>query len=441
MTDHADIIVGGGGPAGCVAAQRLAREGYRVCLVAAERRPAAIEGLSLRVVEAVHDLGCIAAEATIGPEVRREASWQGLQSEANREWLVDRPLFDLAFRRDAEAAGVDLHEARIGSVRRSEDGWIIGARDGRTWQAAYLIDARGRAGAGRRQRGPGTTALSQHYQGLAPTPRSAVASWRSGWAWFATAGDGLGVLQLAFASPLPKRAMLRAFWDQAIGEIEQARPWLSDAEPFGRLQVRHADASRALEVIEDGVIRIGDAALAMDPLSGHGVFEAVASAMAAVPVVRTLLERPTDADGARAFYRERIDRTFLRLARIGRDFYALERRWQDEPFWQARRRWPDQEPAHAGPGDAGAPVIATKPVVEDGFIVERQVIVTADHPRGVWQVNRVPIVDLLQQIRAGAPQCAEALAEHFGKSPAQIETALSWLRFRGLIDRDGDGAS
>jgi hypothetical protein len=189
------------------------------------------------------------------------------------------------------------------------------------------------------------------------------------------------------------------------------------------------------------MIRIGDAALAMDPLAGHGVFEALASATTAVPVVRTLLEHPTEAASAFRFYRQRIDHTFLRLARIGRDFYALERRWQDEPFWRERRTWPDREPAHARPGDpADAPAIEVMPVVEDGYIVEREVIVTADHPRGVWQVDGVPIVALLRHLCAGAPTDPAPLAEHFGRTSAEIGTALGWLRFRGLLERDAKNA-
>ena len=81
-------------------------------------------------------------------------------------------------------------------------------------------------------------------------------------------------------------------------------------------------------------------------LSGHGVFEALASATAAVPVVTTLLRRPADAALARAFYEERVEQAFLRFARIARDFYRLEERWQEAAFWQARRRWPDDLPAH-----------------------------------------------------------------------------------------------
>jgi hypothetical protein len=190
--------------------------------------------------------------------------------------------------------------------------------------------------------------------------------------------------------------------------------------------------SRALAPLEASRIRIGDAALALDPLSGHGVFEALASATAAVPVVTTLLRRPADAALARAFYEERVEQAFLRFACTARDFYRLEERWQEAAFWQARRGWPDDLPAHPSPS-AVAPQIQTKPVIEDGFVVAREVIVTADQPRGVFMVDGVPLVALLRAVQAGRIASIEAASRCFDRAPGQVETALAWLCYRGLL--------
>ena len=40
--------------------------------------------------------------------------------------------------------------------------------------------------------------------------------------------------------------------------------------------------------------------------------------------------------------------------------------------------------------DATAPRVETKPVVDGNLIVQREVCVTADHPRGVWRIARTP---------------------------------------------------
>jgi hypothetical protein len=64
-------------------------------------------------------------------------------------------------------------------------------------------------------------------------------------------------------------------------------------------------------------------------------------------VINTLLCKPERAALARRFHQQRVEQLFLRFARIGRDFYADEQRWLSQPFWEARRQWPDAEIAHA----------------------------------------------------------------------------------------------
>jgi hypothetical protein len=214
--------------------------------------------------------------------------------------------------------------------------------------------------------------------------------------------------------------------------LPPALAWLEGASPCSPVAVRHAGTSRAQAPIEASRIRIGDASLALDPLSGHGVFEALASATATVPVVTTLLRRPADAALARAFYEERVEQAFLRFARTARDFYRLEERWQEAAFWQARRHWPDDLPAHPSPS-SGAPQIQTKPVIEDGFVVAREVIVTADQPRGVFMVDGVPLVALLRAVQAGEVASIDAASRCVDRAPGQVETALAWLRYRGLL--------
>jgi flavin-dependent dehydrogenase len=421
MAANTDILIAGGGPAGCSAALAIARLGHRVVLFTRPRRPS-VEGLSERVLHALDTGGCRRARAAIGPPVRREASWNDATTAANQEWVVARERLDAALLEDAAAAGVGIVAARILRIMDAGDRWRLETGDGRRWSGRFLVEARGRAAPGRRLRGPPSTALVRHFEQVPARPRTAVASVAHGWAWYASTGDGTGSLQIVLPSAerLPKRPALPALFDAALAEIVPARDWLGQGRGVGEVAARHAEASRAARPVEDRLIRVGDAALALDPLSGHGVFEALASARAAAPVVNTLLRRPADGALARAFYEERVRLAFERFARIGRDFYRLEQRWPNMPFWYARRGWPDDLPAHAPPSASPAQ-IATRPVVEDGFVAAREVIVTADQPRGVWQVGGVALVPLLRAVRAGAA------------APREAETALAWLRYRGLL--------
>ena len=431
-----NILVAGGGPAGCIAALRLAGLGHRVQLIATPRRPS-IEGVSKRVLRALEASGCRNALASIGPMVGREARWNGEISAANAEWVVARERFDLALQEDAAAAGVELIRGHVRKLQRDDGAWRVESSDGERRAAGYLVEARGRRAPGRRLRGPASTALGRMFLGVPMRARTAVAGFRQGWGWYASTGDGRGALQLVLSSgePLPKRQALPTFLDRLSAEIGAARHWLGAGCGAGEVWARHAETSRAALPIEDRMIRVGDAALAPDPLSGHGAFEAIASATAAVPVINTILRQPESAELARAFYEDRVRLAYERFGRIGRDFYALERRWPDADFWRERRRWPDEKPAHAPPLATPAR-IEEKPVIEDGFIVARRVVVTADQPRGVWRVEGVPVVELLDwcgtQAGSGAAVRAAA-ATRFGCAPDQIATALEWLRYRRLI--------
>lgn len=427
----------GGGPAGCFAAIGLAGLGYRVRVITGSRRPA-VEGLSERVLQALEASGCLRALAAIGPAVRREAHWNGAASEANREWVVARERLDAALLEDAAGAGVEICQGRITRVRRCPGGWQVETSGDGSCLAEYLVEARGRRAPGRRRRGTATTALGRIFEGVPSRARTAVAGFRRGWAWYASTGDGRGALQILVSTtaPLPARRQLAGFFESLRSAVAEAPGWLGDGQGAGPIWARHAETSCAIAPIEDRLIRVGDAALAMDPLSGHGVFEAIASAKAAVPVINTLLARPADAGLAQTFYDERVRLGFERFARIGRDFYALERRWPDADFWRERRLWPDDRPAHAPPF-AEAPRIEAKPVIADGFVVQRRVVVTADQPRGVWQVDGIPIVDFLEWYRAQAAAPTRAVLEggaaRFDAAASQVATALEWLRHRRLI--------
>ncbi len=436
-----DVVVLGGGIAGAVAGRQLARAGRRVALVTTQRTTSVLEGMSPRTEDGLRFAGCEHALAAAGPWVDRFSHWNGEARQANGETLVDRKSLDAGLIDDAREAGVDVRFGRVDAVSRSPDGWHVVTPDADETDvgAGFLIEARGRQAParGNRQHGPASTALVRRWQLLeGHAPISAVASFAQGWGWFAHPGGPEADLQVVVAGrELPPREKLDAFYMDRVGEIAPAAEWLRGAMPEGPTTARNANVYLCDDVVGVRSIRVGDAAHALDPLSGHGQFQAISTALNAIAVVNTLIDRPESGDLARRFYEDRVVQAFLTQARVGRDFYRLEQRWSDGPFWSERARWPDDLPAHPKP-DAAAPEIARRPVVENGYVVEREVVVTADHPRGVWQIDGVPLVRLMhyldQQWRPGADLSAEA-AEHLSCEPKQVETALAWLGHRGLL--------
>ncbi|MGI9412157.1 MAG: flavin-dependent monooxygenase QhpG [Hyphomicrobiales bacterium] len=445
-----DILVLGAGPAGALTAMLLNARGYRVCVVSAVNRQVRFEGLSDRVRGILGAHECRHALAAVGPTVERHVVWNGAEPEArNREALVERGAFDLGLRQDLVDRGIDLAEATVARISRRDGVWSVDAKgpDGeREIEGRYLVEARGRRAprkAGVALSGPETTALSREIHDLPHRPMTLIATYRDGWLWAISGGQGHGIVQLfvdGTGGRLPKAGELDRFFAAEVEMVPELRDWIGQGRFHEKAVARNATSYRAAGLVDAGAIRVGDAAAGVDPLSGHGMFEALGSALAASAAVHTIIAKPENTALAQAFYRERAEQAHLRYCRVGRDFYAMERRWPERPFWRARATWPDDEPAHAPPY-AGPVEIVARPVIEDGFVVERQVCVTPDHPRGVWRVAEVPLADLVQALHGHEGTALDthmpALGAAFEVTEDQLATALAWLRARRMLAEGG----
>jgi hypothetical protein len=81
-------------------------------------------------------------------------------------------------------------------------------------------------------------------------------------------------------------------------------------------------------------------------------------------------------------------------------------------------------------------LIEKRPVLEFGYIREREVVITPDHPRGVWQVEGVPIVPLRQYLQSGVGSDASAAAARLNCPLQSIRRATGWLQAAGLLGND-----
>lgn len=298
-----DIAVLGGGIAGTIAAALLARQGRRVHMVTRIPTNSQIEGQSPRAVEALRAAGMSQALAVTGPWVDRFSHWNGETVQANGETLTDRARLDAALVLDTKASGATVTVARVGRVKAADRTWRINVHEKSgqvvVLEANFLVEARGRRapfGKYRRRHGPSALALTRTWRVAATaTPMSAVAPFADGWAWFAHPGTGQAALQIVVAdNAVPKHADLEAFYGERFTQITEARDWLAGAVPTGSVAARNANAVLAPASITDTAIRIGDAAVAIDPLSGHGQFVAASTALAAPAVIATLCDRPVD---------------------------------------------------------------------------------------------------------------------------------------------------
>lgn len=414
MRQH-DAAIAGGGPAGALAAILLARAGLCVALATLPVGVRRIEGLSPRVAALVARLGL--PDAGVGAAVPRQSLWGERDGAFNREHPVDRAIFDAALLELAATEGVQVLRARV--ARLEPDRGVMETSAGPI-SARLLIEARGRrAPAARgRLRGPAGLAIAGWSDGEARSRVSQVAARPGGWVWqMPVAGRGTWV-QVVTDAARARTLPLPALWAEIAGEA--VRFPASAQRAAGELRLNAPD-------LPEGLLVLGDAAVAMDPLSGHGLFWAFSSALAAVPMALDILEG--DGALARRFHRERVVSAFWRQARVGRDLYRLA--GQAGPFWAERGAWPDDAPAHA---ELAAPQRARRVVVAGGRLAEADVLLTPEEPDGVAFVAGQPLAPVLDRLRGGPLPDAETFGRTITPALAPETSRLmhGWLAARGL---------
>ena len=438
-----DFTVIGAGPAGVVTALELQRLGHRVALVHAPRRVPAVEGLAERARDGLAHAGCRNALATASAPVARSAEWNGEFFDGNRERLVDRDEFDRALLADAADAGIETLEARVTRAERGARGWSLRRRGGTLGdlRAACLVDARGR-GAPRcpagLEAGPRTFAVGRAWRlPQAVDSHARVQTFRDGWSWLAVRGDQalLQIFVSAERRSLPPRPRLAAYYEELTEQLPGNAALLAAAIPAGDVFARSARIMLCPALIDEHQARVGEAALSIDPLAGHGMFEAVGCALALAAALNTIKRHPERSPLAMQFYRERVRHDFWRMARTARDFYRLEQRWNDRDFWRERQRWPDDLPSHEAPA-RGRIELVRRAVNDGGVIVEREGVLTPDHPRGVWRLAGVELAALWRILDGyrGKPgeELALLAAAALDAPPDAVRQALEWLRLRGV---------
>lgn len=393
------ILIVGCGPAGLLTAMGLHRLGYRPVVVGMPRPHPVTEGISQRVVQALHSSGCHHALATISEPVARTAHWNGETRTANVEYLVDRTRFDKALLLDAQSLGVKLLTARVTKLVQVGGLWRATVQpanpttgqDTQKLTAEYLVEARGRSAPlakAEKMRGQESITYYQNWSSQSYTASVNVMTSDNGWLWLADNGKGNTYSQLTTSSSeqlIEGKDDIPALIRKQLTDSEECPTAINSWKPKGAPGARSSTPILSGLAIDDYGIRVGDAAMASDPLSGNGIFMALSSAFIAPAVINTQLGRPKDAELAKAFYQARLHHLFMRFARLGHDFYQQEQRWQDSKFWQTRAQWPDTQPAHVAQDSVQG--VTTKPVVNNGWIEAKQVVVTAYNPLGIWKLN------------------------------------------------------
>jgi flavin-dependent dehydrogenase len=384
----ATVVVLGAGPAGCAVALGLMRLGIAV-RVLSQPRTDTIEGISPRTLDLLRTSGFAEAARECAVATPRVAHWAGKRITGSSESLVSRLRLDAALCRDLVAAGIDILQTTVRNVYQKPGGFRVVTDIGELC-TRFVIDARGRRARRADELGPRLIAWSELHRPLRALPAgSGLVALERGWCWIASTGeraDGRLLVQYigkAHGSPRSSTATLLAVAAEYLPELA---PTLTGTEFLSAVTGRAAVARFSLPAQMPGLLRVGDAGVAMDPLSGHGIFEALRSAQAAIAATNSYLTGMDWGTIAR-FVNERASEVWRRSLVTAAQFYRREAVHAADPFWTATADGYSACAALAGPKHSGPGRIETRPVLNGSRIELRDIWVSAKYPRGIWQVN------------------------------------------------------
>jgi hypothetical protein len=175
--------------------------------------------------------------------------------------------------------------------------------------------------------------------------------------------------------------------------------------------------------------RVGDAALALDPLSGQGVYEALRGARLVATAVQSVM-RGGDAAPAHRFVAERQEESWANGVRTAAGFYRENA--DRGAFWSETATAYERLLPSAAPS---APRVERRPVLSGGLFQERDVIITSQHPRGVWHVADVPLVSLKGYLESAEHATVTGAAAAVDRPAAAVASAIHWLQQTGILAR------
>ena len=432
---NTEIAILGAGPAAVATACALRRLGHEVMLIGVSRNTA-VEGISARTLTLLREYGLAAETYGICGPGERVGSWAGADLVGSQECIVHRAQLDRALFADATSSGVPTRAERVIRHERRGALWRVHTERERV-DCLVVVDARGRRAQRESFKGPDLVAVSQRFQ-TRRTGRvfSRLEAIPQGWCWLADDGQGMSWLQVTCGKERSLRWGLRQHIRRCVEEVPGVAAHLSRAVWSGAPMARAATQSLCVRPGGPGLIRAGDAAVTVDPLSGQGMYEALRSVAAVIGAARGFLSG--DWSAVARFMDERAREIFERTSITAAHHYTAQAERTQSPFWvEASARYRSILPAPK----AGGVHIDNRPVLNGSRIQLRRAVVTPKTPRGVWKLDAVDLPRLIEFLDATDAIDLERAALHLSCPPTAVARALNWLSVHGLLDRSGKAAT
>jgi geranylgeranyl reductase family protein len=304
-----EVVVVGAGPAGSSAARELAGRGVEVLLLDRARFPRDKPcggGVTIRCDGLLpFSLDPVIEDVTTGAVIQlRDGRRVTRDYEAPLVYMTQRSRLDAFLVEQAQAAGAEFQDGRrVQHIERTPEGFEVQIANGATPEvvrARVVLGADGANGVVRTFLGyehPEESAVA--LEGNVPFP-DGVPDWlrgrvalqlgtmRGGYGWLFPKGDhvnvGVGGWKAAVGGNLRPQldALCRGY------EIDPAR--LEGLRGHHLPMLRHG-----AQLAARGSALLGDAAGLVDPLSGEGIYAAIASGVAVAPVADDYLRGEVDS--------------------------------------------------------------------------------------------------------------------------------------------------
>jgi hypothetical protein len=210
------------------------------------------------------------------------------------------------------------------------------------------------------------------------------------------------------------------------------------------VSARDATSYEYLEPVDEISIKLGEAALAVDPLSSSGVLAALQSGLTGSLVVHTLLSCPEHTLAAIAFYRDHQHHTMDQHRSWALGYYGQHRLHAAEPYWRRRSSDPVEAPPEPPSGDlkpllhrqvglASDAALKPTPCAIGDHIELRPALCHPSLHRPVAYLEDVELAPLIECLRRG--WTLEGVIEAWAcRMPRRRAVAVAaWLHRRGLL--------
>lgn len=341
-----EVVVVGGGPAGSTAARELASRGRDVLLLDRARFPRDKPcggGVTIRCAQLLpFDISPVVEHVVTGAEVRLGHLGKRVQRDYNGvlTYMTQRRRLDAFLVEHAQQAGAEFRDGvQVSRVTKLGDGTFEVEAGRQHIITRALVGADGANGVVANSLGfekPPEAAVA--LEGNIPCPDGPPEWVRGrvilqlgvmpgGYAWVFPKGDHLNVGVggwKAIAGPRLRPALERVCRDYGL-----------DSSQLQNLRGHHLPIGRpGAPLTTGGAALVGDAAALLDPLSGEGIYAAIASGTVVAPVIDEYLAGRVPSLAA---YQRTIAREVVRDAAASRALMDIFHAWPDPWVWLLQR--------------------------------------------------------------------------------------------------------